>query len=64
MPNGLPAAAWMIEIGAFLLRTESELVMKSRCVIPGRLLEAGFQFEFPEWPAAADDLVKRWRESH
>ena len=53
---------WMIEIGAFLKRTESELVLKSRRVVPGRLLHAGFQFRFPEWPAAALDLVRSWRQ--
>jgi len=57
----LPAPAWMIEIGALLMRTESELVLKSRRVVPGRLLSAGFQFLFPEWPAAARDLVARRR---
>jgi NAD dependent epimerase/dehydratase family enzyme len=53
----------MLEIGTRLMRTESELVLKSRRVVPGRLLDAGFQFLFPEWPAAARDLVARWRES-
>jgi hypothetical protein len=60
-PVGLPAPAWLIEVGAFFMRTESELVLKSRRVVPGRLQAAGFQFLFPEWPAAAQDLVKRWR---
>ena len=60
-PVGLPAPAWMIEIGSFLLRTESELVLKSRRVIPGRLLNAGFSFTYPEWPAAAQELVARYR---
>jgi uncharacterized protein (TIGR01777 family) len=59
---GLPASRWMVEIGTFLLRTESELVLKSRRVVPGRLLSSGFQFQFPEWPTAAKDLVERWRE--
>jgi uncharacterized protein (TIGR01777 family) len=58
---GLPAATWMLEIGTLFLRTETELVLKSRRVIPGRLAEAGFQFQFPEWPAAAQNLVDRWR---
>jgi uncharacterized protein len=58
---GVPAKSWMIEIGTFLMRTESELVLKSRRVVPGRMLAAGFQFLFPEWPAAARDLVVRWR---
>jgi uncharacterized protein (TIGR01777 family) len=56
MPIGLPATAWMVEIGAAILRTESELALKSRRVVPGRLLEGGFTFAFPEWPAAARDL--------
>jgi uncharacterized protein (TIGR01777 family) len=59
---GLPTPGWILEIGAFLIRTESELVLKSRRVVPGRLSDAGFQFLFPEWPAAARDLVGRWRE--
>jgi uncharacterized protein len=61
MPNGLWAPTPVIEIGSFVMRTESELVLKSRCVIPGRLLDAGYRFEFPEWPAAAEDLVRQWR---
>ncbi len=60
-PIGLPIASWLMEIGTFLMRTESELVLKSRRVIPTRLLNAGFQFLFPEWPAAARELVLRWR---
>ena len=60
---GLPAMPWMLEIGTFLLRTESELVLKSRRVIPGRLLKAGFEFTYPAWPQAAADLVARWRTS-
>jgi uncharacterized protein len=59
----LPATAWMVAIGAFFMRTETELILKSRRVVPGRLLGAGFRFEFPEWPAAAADLVQRWRGS-
>src|SRR5439155_15613538 len=59
---GLPARAWMIEIGSLFLRTESELVLKSRRVVPGRLLQSGFTFQYPTWPAAAADLCRRWRE--
>ncbi len=58
---GLPAFPWMLEIGTFLLRTESELVLKSRRVVPGRLLDAGFAFSYPTWEQAAPDLVDRWR---
>lgn len=61
MPNGIPLPAPLIELGAFFLRTESELVLKSRRVVSGRLLDAGFEFEFPEWPQAAQDLVRQWK---
>jgi uncharacterized protein (TIGR01777 family) len=57
---GLPATRWMLEAGAFAMRTETELVLKSRRVAPGRLLDLGFRFAFPEWPAAARDLVSRY----
>ncbi len=58
---GVPTARWMLEAGAVFLRTETELILKSRRVIPGRLLKHGFRFDFPEWPAAAQDFVLRWR---
>lgn len=61
---GLPAAAWMLEVGAVLMKTETELVLKSRRVVPGRLLREGFEFQFPDWPEAARDLCRRWREMH
>jgi uncharacterized protein (TIGR01777 family) len=59
VPVGLPATRWMAGIGAFALRSDTELLLKSRRVVPGRLLEAGFAFEHPEWPAAAKDLLDR-----
>jgi uncharacterized protein (TIGR01777 family) len=58
---GLPAMEWMLELGALAMGTESELVLKSRRVVPGRLLESGFAFEFSHWDAAARDLCARWR---
>ncbi len=58
---GLPATEWMLELGAFVLRSETELVLKSRRVVPGILLREGFTFRFPTWPEAARDLVARWR---
>jgi uncharacterized protein (TIGR01777 family) len=59
VPIGIPAAKWMLEAGAFFRRTETELLLKSRRVVPMRLLESGFDFEFPTWPEAARDLVAR-----
>jgi uncharacterized protein (TIGR01777 family) len=61
IPVGLPATEWMLSIGALVIGTETELILKSRRVVPGRLLERGFQFTFPEWRAAAMDLVEKWR---
>ncbi|SDM51438.1 TIGR01777 family oxidoreductase [Nonomuraea jiangxiensis] len=60
-PVGLPATKWMAEAGAFVLRSDTELLLKSRRVVPGRLLEAGFAFAHPRWPEAAADLVRRVR---
>lgn len=61
IPFGLPAARWMLEIGTFFLRTETELVLKSRRVVPGLLTRHGFSFQYPSWPEAARDLCARWR---
>jgi uncharacterized protein len=58
---GLPTTRWMLEAGAVVMRTETELVLKSRRVVPGRLLEAGFDFRFPQWPDAARDLCAQRR---
>jgi len=49
----------MAAIGAWFLRTDTELVFKSRRVVPGRLLDAGFSFQYPGWPEATRDLVAR-----
>ena len=58
---GLPATRAMLEVGAVFLRTETELILKSRRVVPGKLAAAGFDFAFPEWGAAARDLCARYR---
>jgi uncharacterized protein (TIGR01777 family) len=60
---GVPAPAWMLELGAVLLRTETELMLKSRRVVPGRLLDAGFAFGHPSWPQAARSLCAAWRRA-
>lgn len=63
-PIGLPATEWMLAAAAVFMGTETELILKSRRVVPTRLLESGFTFEFPGWEAAARDLCKRWREGN
>jgi len=59
-PIGLRSPACLLKIGAFFLRTDTELLLKSRRVIPGRLLENGFTFRYPDWPSAAIELAGRW----
>ena len=54
---GLPATKWMAETGAVFMKTDTELILKSRRVVPGRLLDAGFEFQFPTWKGAVEDLV-------
>ena len=61
MPIGLPATEWMLKLGAVVMRTDVELILKSRRVIATRLMNDGFRFTFPEWEAAATDLVARHR---
>ncbi len=63
-PLGQPATKWMLEIGTFLMQSETELVLKSRRVVPARLLQDGFEFQFPGWPDAAQDLCRQWRNAH
>ncbi|MEC7882589.1 MAG: TIGR01777 family oxidoreductase [Verrucomicrobiota bacterium] len=57
---GLPSKSWMLEIGAFFMRTETELLLKSRKVIPGKLLESGFKFTYPDWPEAVQAIEAVW----
>jgi uncharacterized protein len=59
---GLPATKWMVEIGAAFMKTDTELILKSRRVTPKRLLDAGFSFEFATWESAATELVNRGSE--
>jgi len=61
VPFGLPAFEWMLEAGAFVLRTETELILKSRRVVPGKLLADGFVFRFPGMEAAVRELDQRLR---
>jgi uncharacterized protein (TIGR01777 family) len=61
-PFGLPATKWMLELGAIALRTETELILKSRRVFPERLIVGGFHFEFPDWKRAAEELCASWKK--
>lgn len=57
MPLGLHTPEWLLKLGAVLIRTETELILKSRWVLPSRLLQTGFEFEFPEIKYALEDLT-------
>lgn len=59
---GLPAFEWQLAIGAFFMRSETELILKSRRVIPKLLTDSGFTFDFPEWKNAATDLCQKIRK--
>ncbi len=61
---GLPATEFMLHVAAVFMRTETELILKSRRVVPTRMLESGFEFEFGTWETAAADLCRRWREQN
>merc|ERR1712079_65123 len=52
---------WMVKLFAFLYRTESEVILKSRRVIPGKLLQAGFAFKYPDWASAAEDATMKFK---
>jgi uncharacterized protein (TIGR01777 family) len=58
VPFGLPSPAFLLTIGAFFIRTETELILKSRWVIPDRLSSSGFSFRFPDLHSALTDLFK------
>ncbi|HLP54028.1 MAG TPA: TIGR01777 family oxidoreductase [Fluviicola sp.] len=57
VPFGIPQPKWLLEFGARLIKTETELVLKSRYVLPGRLLEEGFVFQFPDLESCLNDLT-------
>jgi uncharacterized protein (TIGR01777 family) len=57
-----PIPKWMAWIGTIGLKTDIELMLKSRRVIPSKLLDTGFQFMHPSWPTACPKLVARWKE--
>lgn len=59
VPVGLPAPRWLLELGARLIRTETELVLKSRWVLPERLKRAGFSFRYDTLEKALNEIVER-----
>jgi uncharacterized protein (TIGR01777 family) len=58
VPIGLPASKGMLEVGAAIIGTETELILKSRWVVPETLLKDGFTFAFPNLQKAFEHLAK------
>ncbi|NOQ73191.1 MAG: TIGR01777 family protein [Crocinitomix sp.] len=58
-PFGLGQPKWLLELGARMIGTESELLLKSRNVIPERLLEKGFKFQFETVEECLGNLAKK-----
>lgn len=56
---GLPAPAWLLELGAIFIRTETELILKSRWVIPERLVKEGFTFRYPTIEQALAQIKRK-----
>ena len=63
VPVGVPLPRAVLELGAFIIRTETELVLKSRWVVPDRLLAAGYRFRYPELEPAIRQIVDERRAS-
>ena len=57
VPLGLPSPAWLLNIGALIIGTEVELILKSRWVVPKRLIDHGYQFLFPKMEHAIKDII-------
>ena len=58
IPFGLPSPKWMLEIGSIFIRTETELVLKSRWVLPERLEMEGYEFAYPTLDKTLEDILK------
>jgi uncharacterized protein (TIGR01777 family) len=56
-PFGLPAPQWLLEVGAMVIGTETELILKSRWVMPKRLLDSGFKFQYEKAEYAVHDIL-------
>jgi NAD dependent epimerase/dehydratase family enzyme len=59
VPFGMPLPRIALEVGARVIRTETELILKSRWVLPKRLLDAGFEFRYPDLEGALRDILNR-----
>ena len=57
VPFGIPMPKFLLEFGALIINTETELILKSRNVIPGILLANGFEFKYPKLDQALDQLI-------
>ena len=63
VPIGIPSPRWLLEIGAKVISTETELILKSRWVVPERLLAAGYSFQYPELEPALRQIIDQRRSA-
>ncbi|CAN5553430.1 TIGR01777 family oxidoreductase [soil metagenome] len=54
---GLPSPSWLLKVGAIIIRTETELILKSRWVIPEKLVNAGYEFKYPDIRSAISEIL-------
>jgi len=54
---GLPSPGWLLKFGAIIIKTETELILKSRWVVPEKLLKAGFQFTYSSIDKALHNIL-------
>jgi hypothetical protein len=57
MPIGINQPKWLLEIGAWLIKTETELILKSRWVYPEKLINEGFKFHFEKMEETINTLI-------
>jgi uncharacterized protein (TIGR01777 family) len=57
MPVGLPAPVWILELGAMIIGTETELILKSRWVLPEKILKSGYRFHYPSLDVAVKNIL-------
>ena len=57
VPIGISQSVWLLELASTIIKTETELLLKSRYVYPQRLLDAGFEFEYKTVEECMKELI-------
>jgi uncharacterized protein (TIGR01777 family) len=59
VPFGIPMPGWLLDVGAAIIGTEPELILKSRWVLPNKLIAAGYVFQFPDLRSALLNIISK-----